>query len=330
MDEYDVLIVGGGAAGLSAALVLTRARRRVAVVDAGQPRNAPAAHMHGFLGTDGLAPSSLLARGRDEIAGYGGVLVSGTVTGVEALSDAVTDAVPDAVPGGGARFAVALDDGASLRGRRLLVTTGLRDELPDVPGVRERWGRDLLHCPYCHGFEVRDEPLGVLGMPGAIPEAVAHALLIRQWSDDVLYFAHGSPPSAEQREQLDARAVLVVDEPVTRLVVEDDRLTGLELASGDVVARTAVFVRPGLVPHDTLLTGLGCATHDSGWVIVDATGRTGVPGVWAAGNSVNPRAQVITAAGEGSAAAIDINHDLVEEETSSAVRVLRGGGRVEV
>ncbi len=142
---YDVAIIGGGAAGLSAALVLTRARRRVAVVDAGQPRNAPAAHMQGFLGSDGLPPAALLATGRKEVTGYGGHLIDGTVTAIHASRDDVDDGQP--------RFTVALEDGSAIRSRRVLVTTGLHDEIPDIPGVRERWGRDLLHCPYCHGYE---------------------------------------------------------------------------------------------------------------------------------------------------------------------------------
>jgi thioredoxin reductase len=311
MDEFDVVIIGGGAAGLSAALVLTRARRRVALIDAGHPRNAPAAHMHGFLGSDGLPPGSLLAAGRDEVKSYGGQLISGTAARISACASSR--------PAGPPCFEVFLAGGAALRTRRVLVTTGLHDVVPDIPGVRERWGRDLLHCPYCHGYEVRDQPLGVLGDTA---EAVVHAHLVRQWSPDVVYFADGSTLTDDQRAQLVARAIGIVDEPVTRLVVEDDRLSGVELASGQVVPRTAVFVRPRFEPHDDLLTGLGCGALD-GWVDVDATGRTSVPGVWAAGNAVNPRAQVITAAGEGSSAAIAINNDLVEEDISVAVAAVR-------
>ena len=192
-----------------------------------------------------------------------------------------------------------------------------------MPGLRERWGRDLLHCPYCHGHEVRDQPLGVLGGPpgGASRTPTSSG----SGPHDVVLFAHGDGLTANQREQLAARAIGVVDAPVTRLVVEDDRLTGVELVTGRVVPRAAVFVRPRFVPHDTLLTDLGCATHDNGWVVVDATGRTSVAGVWAAGNAVNPRAQVITAAGEGSAAAIAINNDLVDEDLPIAVTDFRLG-----
>jgi thioredoxin reductase len=264
--------------------------------------------MQGFLGSDGLPPAELLDAGRAEVAGYGGHLISGTVTSIS--SSATTTAASRM------GFEVTLEDGSSLRTRRVLVTTGLHDDIPDLPGVRERWGRDLLHCPYCHGYEVRDQPLGVLG---GTPEAVAHAHLIRQWSDDVVFFLNGATLTTGQRQQLVARGIDIVEEPVARLVVDNDRLTGVELVTGQVVPRAAVFVRPRFEPNDTLLTGLGCATHDSGWVVADAAGRTSVPGVWAGGNAVNPRAQVITAAGEGSGAAIAINNDLVEEDIQIAV-----------
>jgi thioredoxin reductase len=299
--SYDVLVVGGSAAGLSAALVLTRARRRVAVVDSGRPRNAPAAHMQGFLSRDGLPPSELLAIGRREVTAYGGQL----------LSDEVNRIVNE-----DGHFRVHLASGGVLTARRVVVATGLRDEIPDVPGARERWGRDLLHCPYCHGFEVRDQPLGVLG---STPETVQHALLVRQWSDDVVLFTNGGHPSDTERAQLSARDIDVVEAPVARLVVEDDELRGVELDDGRTVPRTAVFVRPRFVPHHDLLAALGCETDDAGWPVTDVTGLTTVPGVWAAGNVANPRAQVITAAGEGSAAAIAVNNDLVDEDVRLAV-----------
>lgn len=294
---YDVVIVGGGAAGLSAALVLARARRRVAVVDAGAPRNAPAEHMHGFLSRDGMPPADLLATGVAEVTGYGG----------EVIRDVVIDAggSPD-------DYTLRLERGGSLRARRVLVATGLRDELPDLPGVRERWGRDVLHCPYCHGYEVRDQPIGVLGgpEPGAVARTVHLALLLPQWSEDVLFFPHTMALSDVDRAHLDARGVRVLEGKVARFVV-DDALRGVELSDGRTVPRAAMFVAPTFRADDALLVALGCAFDDSGWVITDPTGRTSVPGVWAAGNVANPAAQVITAAGAGSTAAIAINGDLV-------------------
>lgn len=317
---HDVVIVGGGAAGLSAALVLGRARRRVVVIDAGQPRNAPAAHMQGFLGSDGLPPADLLARGRAEVAGYGVQVVTGTVTAIAACASAARSSWAQR------RFQVTLSDGSVLETRALLVATGLRDEVPDVPGIRERWGRDLLHCPYCHGYEVVDQRIGILaGDPATTAESLAQAHLIRQWSDDVVLFANGATLTAAQREQLVARAIGIVDEPVVSLAVEDDHLTGVVIDGGRIVPRTAMFVRPQLVPNDTLLVDLGCAVRDTGWVHVDGTGATSIQGVWAAGNAVNPRAQVITAAGEGSAAAIAINNSLVDEDLPIAVANFRLG-----
>ncbi|MFD7512858.1 NAD(P)/FAD-dependent oxidoreductase [Streptomyces sp. NPDC059853] len=294
---YDVLIVGGGAAGLSAALMLGRARRRVVVVDGGEPRNAPAAHMHGFLSRDGLPPSELLAMGRTEVAGYGVRLISGRVDGISHA---------------GGRFRARLDDGSTLSALRVLVATGLRDELPGIPGVRERWGKDVAACPYCHGYEVRDRPVGVIGAPHL-------ALLLRQWSHDLVYFPHEQPVTEEEYEQLAARGVRVVTGRVNRLAVEDGRVRGVEVEGAGSVLREAVFVTPRFTPRDEVLRALGAERLDSGFVAADPTGRTDVPGVWAAGNVVHPTAQVIHAAGQGSAAGAAINADLLREEVDRAV-----------
>ncbi|MDT7547988.1 MAG: hypothetical protein QOE84_382 [Actinomycetota bacterium] len=307
MSECDVLVVGGGAAGLSAALVLSRARRRVVVVDAGEPRNAPAAHMQGFLSRDGVSPVEFLAAGRAEVEGYGGRVLRGRVTSIRPIADG---------------FDVRLAEGPPMTARRVLVATGLRDVLPEIAGVADRWGRDLLHCPYCHGYEVRDQSLAVLG---GSAEAVQHAQLIRQWSPDVVLFPHTDRLTADAREQLTARAVGIVDGSVSRLVVEDDHLTGIEMEDGRVIRRSAAFVRPRFVPNTDLLTELGCAVDQEGWVTADAGGRTSVPGVRVIGNAADPRAQVITAAGVGSAVAIALNAELVEEDVHHAVRDFRLG-----
>ena len=309
MNGYDVVVIGAGAAGLSAALVLSRAGRMVLVVDAGEPRNAPATHLHGYLSRDGMAPAELLATGRREVEAYGGKVVAGTVT--------------DLVPNGHERFGVLLADGQQVSARRLLVTTGLRDELPNIPGLRERWARDVLHCPYCHGHEVRDRQLGVIG---GTPGSVRYAQIVRQWSHDVVYFTPPGILTGIERNQLLARAIGVVEGTIEQLVVDDsDQLRGVQLDDGCVVPRDALFVPPRFVPNDGLLRELGCDVGESGWVRVDATGQTGVVGVWAAGNVVDPRAQVITAAGSGSAAAIAINGDLVDEDVQDAVRNLDEG-----
>ena len=229
----------------------------------------------------GMPPSGVAGDRPGRGRRYGVELIAGSVEAIE--------------PG----FVVHLAGGRALETRRVLLATGVGDELPDIPGVAERWGRDLLHCPYCHGWEVRDQPIGVLGTH---PLSAEHAQLIRQWSSDVVFFAHTAELSSADRAQLDARGIEVVDGEVSRLVIEKDELVGVELADGRIVARTAVFIRPGNLPHaDGLLSGLACDLDEAGFPVVDGTGRTSVPGVWAAGNVADPRAQVIT---EQQAAAI--------------------------
>jgi thioredoxin reductase len=311
MSEFDVVIVGGGSAGLSAALVLSRARRRVLVVDSGRPRNAPATQMHGYLSRDGLAPSELVSIGRAEIEAYGATVLDAEVTAVAA----------DEGPG----FRVRVSGGREISARRLLLATGLHDVLPDIAGLKERWARDVLHCPYCHGWEVRDQPLGVIGDS---PEAVRYAQIVRQWADDVVYFTPPMLLTPVERDELVARAIGIVEGTVARVLVDDDdRLRGVELDDGRVVPRRALFVPPRFVPHNDLLLELGCRLDADGWVVVDPTGRTSVPGVWVAGNLANPRAQVITAAGEGSAAAIALNADLVDDDVRIAVHDYLTGDR---
>jgi thioredoxin reductase len=310
-DKYDVAIVGGGAAGLSAALVLARSRRRVVVLDAGDPRNAPATHMHNFLSRDGMPPAELLAVGRAEVIGYGARILSATVTGLESTSDG---------------FCVRLHDGRTVSARRLLFATGLTDELPDLPGVRERWGRDVLHCPYCHGYEVRDQPVGVLGSG---PKSVHQALLVRQLSQDVVFFGHTvAELAAADRERLGARDVRIVEGQVGRLIIEDDRLTGVQLADGTVVPRSAIFVTPRFVANHEIIARLGADTEHTvlgTWVKTDASGRTSLPGVWAVGNVADVAAFVVEAAAAGARAAAAVNGDLVEEDVT---RALQERGRV--
>ncbi|WNV77212.1 NAD(P)/FAD-dependent oxidoreductase [Geodermatophilus sp. DSM 44513] len=310
-NDCDVLVVGGGAAGLNGALVLARSRRSVVVVDAGAPRNAPAAAVHGLLGQEGTPPGELLARGRSEVRSYGGRVVDGEVA---------------TVARDGEGFTVGLADGRTTRARRLLVTAGLVDELPDVPGLRERWGRDVLHCPYCHGWEVRDRAIGVLASG---PMAVHQTLLFRQLSADVTLFTHTQPhPDGEQAEQLAALGVPVVTGEVVAVEVAGDRVTGLRLADGTLVAREAVTVQSRVVARAGFLGGLGLypVAHPSGLgehLPADATGRTTVPGVWVAGNVTDLAAQVGAAAAAGAFAAAQVNLDLVLEDTRRAVAAAR-------
>ncbi|MFB8114440.1 NAD(P)/FAD-dependent oxidoreductase [Streptomyces sp. NPDC056465] len=314
-QRYDVVVIGGGAAGLSGALALARARRSVLVIDAGSPRNAPASHMHNYLGREGTPPSELLAIGRAEAADYGAEIVRGEVVSAGKL------------PGGG--FRVVREDGSTVHARRLLVTTGIVDELPQVEGLAERWGRDVLHCPYCHGWEVRDRPVGVLALS---PMAVHQALLWRQWTDDVVLFRHGQADFGdEEYEQLAARGISVVDGEVTALEVADDRITGVRLSGGTVIPREALVVQPRFTARSAVLEGLGLVPtemtmgdHVIGtYIAADPAGATDVPGVWVAGNVANLMEQVVGAAAAGLKAASMINMDLVTDDTRRAVDARR-------
>jgi thioredoxin reductase len=311
MDRYDVVVVGGGAAGLSGAVAVARSRRSVLVVDAGEPRNAPASGVHDLLGQEGRAPAELLSAGRDELRGYGGTVRQGTA--VAARRD-------------GEGFAVELGDGSTVRARRLLVATGLVDELPDVPGVAELWGTDVLHCPYCHGWEARDAAIGVLATS---PLVMHGALLWRQLSDDVTVFLHTADAlTDDDLERLAARDIAVVTGAVSALEIADGRLTGVRLADGTVVPRRFVVVAPRSTARSAVLTGLGLEPEElrMGDTVIGTAvptgpdGATAVPGLYVAGNVADLRGQVMVSAAQGLMAGARINAELVEQDTAVAVR----------
>ena len=310
MTKYDVIVIGGGAAGLSGAQALVRSRRSVLVIDDGSPRNAPADGVHNFLTRDGVPPREIYAIGRREVEGYGGEFVDGTVATARRDEQG---------------FTVELADGTAYRSRRLLVTTGLTDVLPDVPGLAERWGKDVVHCPYCHGWEVRDQAIGVLATS---PMALHQVQLFRQLSDDVTLFLHTSPePIDEQWEELAARGISVVQGKVEQLEVTDDRITGVRLEGGKVVPRQALAIQTTVRARAGFLADLGLEptlVESNGVEVgtavqVDGMGATQVPGVFAAGNVANPMAQVMPSAAAGLMAGAGLNFDLISEETRLAV-----------
>ncbi|SDI18488.1 thioredoxin reductase (NADPH) [Sinosporangium album] len=326
-QRYDVVVVGGGGAGLSGALALVRARRTVLVIDSGRPRNAPAGAVHAYLGREGTPPAELLAIGRDEVARYGGTFLNGSVAAVRRLGDQ--------------GFRVVLADKRAVRARRLLVATGLVDELPEVPGLAPRWGRDVLYCPYCHGWEVQDQPIGILSTDR---RGVHQALLWRQWSRDITLFLHTGPePTAEDYGKLAARGIAVVPGRVTALETAGGRLHAVRLhavrpEAGNPVRCRVLVVAPRFAARADFLTSVGLkpAEHRvdgrlvGTYVASDGKGATAVPGVYAAGNVTNPNDQVMAAAVAGARAAAAVNTDLIDEETRRAVSADRdrvGAGR---
>jgi thioredoxin reductase len=280
-DSYDAVVVGGGAAGLSGAIALARFGRSVLVIDGGQPRNARADHLHNYLGREGDRPTDLLAAGRKDLESYGGRFRGGEVESVHA--------------DGALGFRVVLRDGDTVTAGRILVATGARDELPDIPGVAERFGRDVLHCPFCHGHEVRDQPIGIIA---SSPLAAHQEGLFRLLSDDVVVF-----PA----------------DRVAALEITDDKLTGVRLDSGEVVPRAAVVVQPTVYARADFLAPLGITpvpVEQDGHLIgtrveTGPRGATEVPGVFVAGNVADPNCQLVTAAATGLAAGAAIVASLV-------------------
>ena len=314
-ESYDVVVIGGGAAGLSGAVALARSRRSVLVVDAGEQRNSPADHVHNFLTRDGTPPAELYAAGRAEAARYGARAEAGKVTSLSRDGELFRAEV----------------NGRTVTARRLLVATGLHDELPDVPGLAERWGIDVLHCPYCHGWEVRDKRAGILATG---PGAVHQALLFRQLTPYVTVLRHTAAAfAAEQAEQLSALGIPVIDGLVGRVEAAEGRLTGARLADGTRVALDVLIVAPRFAANADLLAPFGLATAEVSFggqvfatrIAADPSGATSVPGIYVAGNVADPKAQVITSAAAGMMAGAAINMDLVAEDARHAVTMVSMG-----
>ena len=311
---YDVVVVGGGAAGLSGAMALGRSRRSVLVVDAGEPRNAPADHAHNYLGREGISPLELLEIGRAEVAAYGVEVVSGRVLAVDRTDDG---------------FSVTTASGDQVRARRVLVTGGVVDELPDVPGLAERWGVDVLHCPYCHGWEVRDQAIAVLATG---PMAAHQALLFHQLSDDVVVVVHdGVELPEEDVEKLAAIGVRIELGTPREVVTDGDELVGLRLADGSVLERQAIVVasRPHVRADHLAPLGLEPQPVEMGGAVlgsviaVEPTGATTVPGVFAAGNATDISMTLMASAAHGNRVGAWINAELASEDAARAVEERR-------
>lgn len=315
-DHFDVIVVGGAAAGLSAALILGRSRRSVLVVDAGEPRNASAEGIHNWLGREGASPAELGRVGREEVASYGVEVTAGRIVATSATDGDGTDPVG---------FSVTFDSGAVVTARRVVVASGAVDVLPEVPGLAEQWGRGVVHCPFCHGWEVRDQRIGVLV---TTPNGAHHALMFRALSDDVTAFV-ADPTLVDDTALagLRARGITVAHDSVAAVESEGDRLTGVTLGSGDFVALDALAAASTVEAQMDFLAGVGLRATDfvvgdhrfGSALPVDGVGQTSVRGVYAAGNVTAPMATVIASAAAGTAVGAAVHGDLVQADLAAAV-----------
>jgi len=306
--EYDVIVIGGSFAGLSAAMPLARARRKVLVLDAGLPRNRYAAASHGFLGQDGRSPEEIITAARQQLMAYPTVHIHrGRATGA-------------AQDDGG--FAVTFEDGVldqpcEARGKRLILATGMVDHLPEVPGMQELWGEGVNQCPYCHGYEVADRKLAVFGV-GA--QSAHHAILLREWSDDVTLLTHGGDwLSEEDRAQVEARGIKIEEAPVVRLIPstakgKERELEAVEFQDGRRVPFGALFTASRTSFASPLAERLGCEIEQGQQGPIIKTSdlkETTVPGVFAAGDASSPWASATMAAASGMMAGTAAHRSLV-------------------
>lgn len=297
-NKFDVIIIGGGPAGLSAALVLGRSRKRVLVCDAGKHRNAASPAAHGYFSRDGISPAELLQIGREQLRPYDNVqLQIGEVIDAQSLDH---------------YFQITFSDRNQYLSRKLLFATGIKDRLPMIPGFAELWGSSVFHCPYCHGWEVRDQPLAICGRGTAGFEKV---LMLTGWSRDLILCSDGdSNLSNEQRQQLFSWGVQIHEAKITHLEHQDGKLTGIAFTRGEVIPRRGIFVSPDFQQHSDLPTKLGCEFTNFGTVKVNENRQTSVPGVYVAGDAATaPLSAIGLAATEGAIAAFAINRALIEE-----------------
>ena len=299
MEKFEVIIIGGGTAGLSAALTLGRARKRTLVCGSGAPRNAPSHQVHNFFTQDGTSPTELLRIGQEQLAPY---------NSVQFRFATVVDACKK-----DNGFEVTLENGTQLEARRLLLATGVIDELPMIAGLKELWGISALHCPYCHGWEVQDQAIALYGK-GQVGFDLC--LLIKGWSNDLVLCTDGSADlTDEQRSLIEKHNIPIREEKIARFEGKDGHLDTIVFTDGQVLARTAIYLRAPQRQCSKLPKLLGCEI-ENGFVKVNDFGQTSIPDVYAAGDMITPMQSLPYAAFSGTRAGAFLNHELLAEDFS--------------
>lgn len=305
---YDVIIIGAGFAGLSAAMQLARARKQICIIDAGLPRNRFAAASHGFFGLDGKSPDEISRLAIGQIRAYP------TVSIVHGMAKAASRLEPDTAGTGNEdnnRFKVSLDDGRRFQARRLILATGVVDTLPDIPGLITRWGKTVLHCPYCHGYEVRDRELGVLATG---PMSTHQAMMIPDWGPTTFFTQGKYEPEPEIRTQMDARGIAIEQSPIVELIGAAPDLEAVKLADGRSMPIQALFAGPTVSMTNPLAEMLGCAFEEGfagPFIKVDASQETSIPGVFAAGDAATARHNATLASAAGVLAGVGVHQSLI-------------------
>ncbi|CCH55136.1 NADH dehydrogenase [Fibrisoma limi BUZ 3] len=307
-SSFDVIIIGGSYAGLSAAMTLGRSLRTVLIIDSGKPCNRQTPHSHGFLTRDGETPGQIAAIARDQVLTY---------PTVSFLSDKVTQAQPSDIG-----FSVETQSGHLYKSRKLLLATGLEDIMPDIPGFAECWGRTILHCPYCHGYEVHGQPLGILANGDMAHELVR---LIQNWSPDLTLFTNGPATlTDEQRQFIEQLGVPVDERSLTHLIHQNGRLAALAFTDGSIHELNAVFSRVPFRQHSDLAVQLGCKLTEMGLIKAGEMGQTDVPGLFVAGDNSTPFRQVAIATANGVKAGAWMNKEMIEEDIALKFSVVSG------
>lgn len=305
---YDVIIIGAGFAGLSAAMQLARARKQICIIDAGLSRNRFAAASHGFFGLDGKSPDEISRLAIGQIRAYP------TVSIVHGIAKAASRLEPDTAGTGNEdnnRFKVSLDDGRRFQARRLILATGVVDTLPDIPGLITRWGKTVLHCPYCHGYEVRDRELGVLATG---PMSTHQAMMIPDWGPTTFFTQGKYEPEPEIRTQMDARGIAIEQSPIVELIGAAPDLEAVKLADGRSMPIQALFAGPTVSMTNPLAEMLGCAFEEGfagPFIKVDASQETSIPGVFAAGDAATARHNATLASAAGVLAGVGVHQSLI-------------------